>query len=130
MRHRVGAHLFGDLDLPLRDQRPGDGGAQQILALIHRVGAEHRKHEVLDEGFPQVVDEDLLHPGHLGLLARRLQFLALAEVGGEGHHLAAIGRLQPAQDHAGIQPARIGENDLFHILDGHARGFSRLSEPE
>jgi hypothetical protein len=27
--------------------------------------------------------------------------------------------LQPAQDHAGVQTARVGENDLLYILDGH-----------
>ncbi len=31
---RVGADLFGDLDLLLGDQRPGDGGAEQIVALV------------------------------------------------------------------------------------------------
>jgi hypothetical protein len=50
---------------------------------------------------------------HLGLLARRLQFLPLAEVGGEGHHLAAIFRLEPLQDDRGIEAAGIGENDFL-----------------
>ncbi len=119
VRHRVGADLFRDLDLPLCDQRARDGGAQQILALIQRVRAEHREHEILHERLTQIVDEDFLHPGHFGLLARRPQFLALAQVGGEGHDLASVGRLQPFQDHAGIQPARVGEHDFLYILDGH-----------
>jgi hypothetical protein len=74
--------------------------------------------------FAQIVNKDFLDPGHLGLLARRPEFLALPQIGGEGHHLAAIGGLQPAQDHAGVQPARIGKHDLFHILDGHGRRLS------
>ena len=37
----VGADFFGDLDLLLGDQGPGDGGAQQIDAFIDRIGAEH-----------------------------------------------------------------------------------------
>src|SRR3546814_6984717 len=38
----------------------------------------------------------------------------LAEGGGEGDHLAAIGLLQPFQDHRGVEAAGIGEN---HLLD-------------
>jgi hypothetical protein len=41
---------------------------------------------------------------HLGLLACRLQLLALAEIGGEGHHLAAVFGLQPFQDDRGVEP--------------------------
>ena len=60
MGDRVGADLAGDLDLALGDQRPRDRGAEQILALIERVGAEHREDEVADELLAQIVDEDLL----------------------------------------------------------------------
>ncbi len=118
MRHRIGAGLLGDLDLALGDQRPGDRGAEQILALIECIGAEHREDEVAAELLAHILDEDLLDPGHLGLLARRLQLLALAEIGGEGHHLAAVGLLQPFQDDAGVEPAGIGEHDLLDVL-GH-----------
>ena len=126
MGDRIGADLFGDLDLALGDQRAGDRGAEQILALIERIGAEHREDEVAHEGLAQVVHEDLLDAEHLGLAAGGLQFLALAEIGGEGHDLAAIGRLQPAQDHAGIQPARIGEHDFLDGFRGHV-GLRSLS---
>ena len=69
MGDRIGADLLGDLDLPLGDQRARDRGAQQVLALIQRVGAEHREDEVADEGLAQVVDEDFLDAEHLRLLA-------------------------------------------------------------
>jgi hypothetical protein len=49
-----------DLDLALGDQRPRDRGAEQIEALIERVGAEHREDEVAHEFLAQVVDEDVL----------------------------------------------------------------------
>ena len=53
------------------------------------------------------------------LLARRREFLALAEVGREGHDLAAIGGLQPFQDDRGVEPARIGEHDLLDVAFRH-----------
>ena len=109
----VGADHLGDLDLALRDQRAGDRGAEQILALIERVGAEHREDEVLHEGLAQILDEDLLDAEHLRLFAGGFQLLALAEIGGEGDDLAGIGVLQPAEDDGGVEPAGIGEDDFF-----------------
>ena len=116
MRHGIGADHFGDFDLPLGNERAGDGGAEQILALIHRIGAEHREDEILHEGLAQILDENLLDAEQLRLGAGRLQLLALAEVGGEGHHLAMVGVLQPAQNDRGIQPAGVGEDDFFDCM--------------
>ncbi len=88
MRHGVGAGQLGDLDLPLGDQRPGDRGAEQIDAFIERVRPEHREHEIAHELLAQILDEDLLDAEQLGLLAGGRKLFALAEIGGEGHHLA------------------------------------------
>ena len=126
MRHRVGADLLGDLDLALRDQRARDGGAEQGLAFIQGVGAEHREDEIAHEGLAQVVDEDFLHAGVSRLFAGRAEFLALAEIGGKGDDLAAIRHLEPAQDHAGVEAAGVGEHDLLHILHAHGRAFLRV----
>ncbi len=111
----VGAGLARDLDLPLGDQRPRDRGAEQIGALIERVGAKHREDEIADELLAQILDEDLLGAEHFGLPARWRQLLALPEIGGKGDDFAAIGFLQPAQDDRGIEPARIGEHDFFYL---------------
>ncbi len=125
MADGVGADLAGDLDLLLGDQRTGDGGAEQVLALIDRVGPEHREHVVPHELLAQVFDEDVLRldPEQQRLLARRPQLLALAQVGGEGHHLRAVLGLQPLQDDGGVQPAGIGEHDL---LDGTGVGHGEI----
>ena len=68
----VGADLLGDLDLLLGDQRPGDRGAEQVLALVLGVGPEHREDVVAHELVAQVLDEDVfrLDAEQLGLLAR------------------------------------------------------------
>src|SRR6185437_698901 len=70
-------------------------------------------HELL----AHVVDEDVLglDASHLRFLSGGRQLLALAEIGGEGHHLAAIGRLQPLQDDRGVEAARVGQHDLLDI---------------
>ena len=47
------------------------------------------------------------------LLARGRELLALAEIGGEGDDLAAVGGLQPLQDDRGVEAARVGEHDLL-----------------
>ena len=114
---RVGADFVGDLDLALGDQRPGDRGAEQVCALVQRVGAEHGEDEIADEFFAQVVDIDVarLDAQQFGLRTGGLQLLALADIGGEGHHLAAIGFLQPAQDDGSIEAAGIGQHDFFDV---------------
>src|SRR6185437_15785712 len=45
----IGAEFLRDLDLLLGDERPRDGGAQQIDAFIERVGAKHREDVIADE---------------------------------------------------------------------------------
>ncbi len=60
MSDGIGADFFRDLDLLLGDQRPRDRGAEQILALVERIGAEHREHIVAHEFFAQILDEDVL----------------------------------------------------------------------
>ena len=112
----VGAGLLGDLDEVLGDHRAGDRGAEQVLALIERVGAEHREHEVAHELLAHIDDADVLDAEHLGLLARRLELLALAEVGGEGDDLGLIVLLQPLQHDRGVEAAGIGEDDLLDVF--------------
>ena len=112
----VGAGCFGDFDLPLRDERAGNGGAEQVLALVECIGAEHWEDEVAGKRLAQVFDEDLAHPGLLGLPACGFQLLALAEIGGEGHHFASVGRLQPTENDAGVEATRVGEHHLLYVF--------------
>ena len=116
MGHGIGADLMGNLDQPLGDQRARDRGAEQVGAFIQRIGAKHRKDVVAHEFLAQVLDEDLRGAHELGLGARRLELLALAQIGGEGHHGAAVPVLQPTQDHGRVEPARVCQNDLVDAL--------------
>jgi hypothetical protein len=92
VRDGVGAGFVGDFDQALGDQRTRDRGAEQVFAFVDGIRAEHREHEVAREFLAHVVDVDVfrLDAELDGLRARRLEFLALAEVGGEGDDLAAI----------------------------------------
>ena len=120
----VGADLLGDLDLLLGDQRARDRGAEQILPFVHRVGPEHREHVVAHEFLAQVLDEDVvrLDAEQQRLLPRRLELLTLAEIGGEGDDLAAVGLLQPFQNDRRVEAARIGEHDFLHVFFGSGLG--------
>ena len=122
--HGVGPHGPGDLDLLLGDQRPGDRRAEEVESLVLRVGAEHREHVVPHELVAKVFDEDVLglDAEQQGLLPRRLQLLALAEVGREGHDLAAVSGLQPLQDDGGVEPPGIGQDDAADLLRGLGHG--------
>ena len=111
--HRVGAGSPGHLHLGLGDQGPGDGSAQEIGPLIEGVGPEHGPDEVPDELFLEVLDIDLVGAGGPGLRRHLRQFLALAQVGGKGHHRALILLLQPLENHRGVQAAGVGQDDFL-----------------
>ena len=114
---RIGADLTGDFDLALGDQRTGDRGAEQVLAFIDRVGAEHREDVVFHELFADVLDEDVLglDAGGQRLGARGFDLAALTEIGGEGDHFRIVLGLEPLEDNRGVETAGIGEDDF---LDG------------
>ena len=101
----IGPGRVCDFDQPLGDQWPGDRRAQQVFALVQGVGPEHREHEVPDELLPEVLDIDLGHAHSLGLGPCRFKFLALTQIGGEGHDLAVVLLLQPSEDDRGVQAA-------------------------
>ncbi len=113
--HRVRPFLPRHFHLGLGDEGPRDRGPHQVRALVHRVGPEHREHEVADELLAEVHDVDGGGAGAQGLLLDRDQLLALPQIGAVGHDLAAIGLDEPAEDDRGVEASRVREHDL---LDG------------
>ena len=130
MRHRVGADLLRDLDLALGDQRPRDRGAEEIRPLVERVRPEHGEDVVAYELLAQILDENVfrLDAQQQRLVARGRELLALAEIGGEGHHLAAIRGLQPLENDGGIEPAGIGQHHLVHRFAHPTTSVLSISE--
>ena len=67
-------------------------------------------------------------PHQLGLVPRRAELFALAEIGGKGNHLAAIGLLKPFQDHARVEAAGKGEHDAVDLVGHWVASFVSLVE--
>ena len=119
MRNGITTGLLGNLDQPTRDQWAGNRSPQQILALVNRIGAEHREYVIAHEGLAQVFDEDLLDAQGLCLGPYRFNLLALTEVCRKGHDRALVAILQPFENHRRVQTAGIREYDLAgltHVL--------------
>ena len=91
MRERVGADAARDLDLAARDERPRHRGAEQVLAVVDRAGAERREDERLDELLAQIFDVALVGAGGERLGANAGELLApLADVGGDADDLRPV----------------------------------------
>ena len=67
-----------------------------------------------------VIDLGPYLAGESGALDRTAQALrfALTEIGAKRNHLATVLLFEPAENDRGIQPARVGEHNLFdaHLL--------------
>ncbi len=100
----------------LGDQRPGEAGAQQVLALVDRAGHHRRVDVVGDELLAQIFDVELAGAGRQRLRLQPGQLLFLAQVGAEADHLAAVVLDEPRHDARGVQPARVGEHDFVDGL--------------
>ena len=105
MTDGIGPGLGSDFDQTLGNQRTRNRGTQQVFAFVDGVGAEHGINVITNKVFTQVFDVDLFDAQRFRLGACRLDFLALTDVSGEGHHLTLVGFLKPFDDDRGIQTA-------------------------
>jgi hypothetical protein len=112
----------GDLHLLFGDQRTGDGSAKEITPLVDGVGAEHGEDEITDELFAQILNIAFAGAGFTGFFGDAVEFLTLAEVGGEGNDFTAVFLDEPAYDDGGVESARIGQDSLFDsAVLGHGK---------
>ena len=63
----VGLFLSGDFHHALGDERPGDAGAEEILAFVDRAGVDDGIDEVAREFLLQIVNVDFGRAGPFGL---------------------------------------------------------------
>ena len=87
MRYRIGALFEGNIDLRLGDERPGDGGTEQVGTLVNCVASQHRIHIIFNELFAQIADHGFACAGVDRLLLNCLQVLALSQIGAERNRL-------------------------------------------
>src|SRR5579885_3734647 len=118
VRDGIGSLRPRDFSLFFRNYGAGDGGAEEVVSLVNRVRAHHRKHEVAGELLAQVGEHQLACAGGKRFLLETGGFLGLPDVGAIRDHLASEAILEPSKDYGSIEPARVGEN---HFLDVFSR---------
>jgi hypothetical protein len=112
VRERVGADTVRNLHLTLGDERPRHGGAQQVLPIVDRAGAEGGENEIAHELFAQIFHEAFLGAGRQGFLAHAAQlFSTLSDVCRDANDARVVVLTQPRNDDRGVEAARIGQND-------------------
>ena len=104
----------GDLDHPLRNQRPRDTRTQTIFALVNGSGLQDRIDEIPCEFLLKVIDVTFRRSGPKRLFLEPVEFLPLADVRAECHDLRPVSFLEPVQKNRGVQPPGICDDDFFH----------------
>ena len=115
VRHRVRAFALSDLDHALGDERAGERGAQEVVAFVRRTGTQHREDEVGDERLRQVVCISIQRTCLERFFLRLGDLLALTDVSGERNDFGVVVGFEPVQDDRRVEPARVGEDDLFDL---------------
>ncbi len=115
----VGAFSARDINLLLRDHGARDRGAEEIVTLVHGVGANQRKNEIARELLAQIDQMKFARAGLERLFFEADGFFGLPDFGAKRDDLASELVLDPAQDHRGIEPAGIGEHHFFDRLSCH-----------
>ena len=104
------------LDRELGDQRPAERGEERVAVAVDGVGLDRRGEELGGEALAGV--------DHVALDGAELQRLGLdhpvvlarlAEVDGEADDLGLVGVLDPLQHHAGVEPARVEQQDAVDL---------------
>ena len=123
----------GEIHERLRHQRTRERGGKRVLALVERAGLQGREHEAAREGVAHVEHMGADRPGRQRPLAHLVQLAALTEVERDGNDLGAERLGQPRDGHRRVEPARVGQNDAFHVCPfsppGPPPGRVPLSSP-
>ena len=62
VRDGFGTVVTGDFDLFFSNQRPGNGGAQQVFPFVNGIGTKHREYIIAHTFFTQIFDHGMLNP--------------------------------------------------------------------
>ena len=109
---RFGAQLERDLGDRLRDHRPRERRDERVLALVQRVREDGPRALLVGECVLAIDEEDVVGVSGLGPRDRLLEVELLADVDEHGDDLleAVPLLLQPREDAARVEPARVGDD--------------------
>ena len=93
VRNRVSTGFIGNLNHALGNQWAGNGGSQQVLTLIDRIGTKHRVNVIPHKFFLQIININLPYAQGLGLGASGLYLFTLSDISSKGYDLTLIGFL-------------------------------------
>src|SRR3990170_208305 len=110
----VTARFFRNPDQTFGYHRARQRGPQQVVPLVDRIGPQGREDEIGDELLGEVFSNGLHRPGLQRFGASALHFVTLTNIGGVGHHIDAVLLDEPFQDHRGVQPSGICQNNFLH----------------
>ena len=104
--------LERDLGDRLRDHRPRERRDERVLALVERVRDDRLRALLVGERVLAVDEEDVVGAGGLRARDRLLEVELLADVDEHGDDLveAVPVLLQPGEDAARVEPARVGDD--------------------
>ena len=121
VRDSIRPSLMCNFDLFFRNKRTRNGGTEQILPFVDRIGSEHWEDKIFDKLFTQVKDEDIFRlDAHIKcLLTCRLHLFTLSQIGSEGYHFTVVLILKPLENDTRIKSAAVCENCLFDLSFCH-----------
>ena len=95
------------------DQRPGEAGAEQVLALVDCASPQGGERVLGQELLFEVLNIDFGGAGGQRLGLDGSEVVTLADIGGESDDLTAVGLLDPLEDNRGVQTAGVGEDNFL-----------------
>src|SRR5262249_47504395 len=108
-----------DLHLLLCQQRPGDGGSEEIFVLVDAAGADELPEILRDKLLAHIFDIDFSGASLASLFFEAGEFIAaLSDIAANSDDFAAVVFLQPRDDDGGIEAARIGEGHFLRFRHG------------
>ena len=112
----VGTFSQSDFCQLLADDRPGEGGAQQV-SFILSAHLHGRNDDLVHHFVHQIGNDQLAGTGGDGLSFQTFQLVSLTDVAGHGDDFGiVVVLLQPGDDNGCIQSAGVGQNNLFDVF--------------
>ena len=114
---RRSAFLPGDFNQLFRDRRPGHGGTEQILVLIHCPCLYAWHNIVLGKVIIDILNIELRRAGQTRSFFQTVQFVSLSAVNAAADDFVTEMLLQPGNDRCRVKTSRICENYFFVCHD-------------